>query len=198
MTIITTVDFLRHGDVQGKACYRGVTDDPLTTLGWQQMQLAIQGYNPWSAIVSSPLKRCVEFATELGLKHKIRVQPEARLQEVNFGIWEGKTALEINQLDPNGLDKFYLDPNSYTPPQAEKFIDFQARIKHVWQDLLRTYQGQHILCITHAGVIRAVFTQLLKIPVTQSFAIQVQHASLSQFQCLHTDTENFVQFNFHK
>ncbi len=198
MMNITTIDFLRHGEVQGKACYRGITDDPLTTLGLQQMQLAIQDYTPWSAIVSSPLSRCIEFANELGLKHNIPIQLEAKLQEINFGIWEGKTATEINQLDPAGLDKFYLDPSSYTPPQAEKFIIFQARIKAAWQDLLNAYQGQHILCVTHAGVIRAIFTQLLQISVSQSFAIQVQHASLSQFQCLHADTGDFVQFNFHK
>ena len=54
------IDLLRHGDT-GQRSYRGQLDDPLSTLGWSQLRAAIFGRS-WDAIVTSPLRRCAEFA----------------------------------------------------------------------------------------------------------------------------------------
>lgn len=50
-----------------------------------------------------PLARCAAFARELGGALGIPVQEDARLMELGFGAWEGKTAEELRAADPECL-----------------------------------------------------------------------------------------------
>ena len=194
MTDSTVVDLLRHGEVLGGRYYRGITDDALTETGWQQMQQRIAKMNHWNLIVSSPLQRCYAFADKLSKQRAIPLLVDQGFQEINFGSWEGKTAEQIEALEQGSLMRFYQDPICYPPPESESMFDFRERIQHSWQQLLTLHQGKHILLITHAGVIQALFSLLLNIPIQNSFAIQITHASLSRFQCFHGEAA-FVQLN---
>ena len=40
-SLVTTVDLLRHGESEGGEIFRGSIDVPLTEMGWQQMQSAV-------------------------------------------------------------------------------------------------------------------------------------------------------------
>jgi alpha-ribazole phosphatase len=198
MCLITTVDLLRHGAVQGGNYYRGSTDDLLTAEGWQQMRVWSKRQQGWTQIMSSPLCRCVDFAQELSAELQLPLYIEPRFQEIHFGDWEGKTATEIEQTQPQVLQRFYQDPLHNAPPQGETAIAFAQRVNAAWQDLLTTSRGETILLVTHAGVIRSLFCQLLKIPLAQSFAVTVDYASLSRFCCYHAEDGDFVQLKFHK
>lgn len=193
----TVVDFLRHGDVSGESCFRGVTDDPLSELGWQQMTQQCQA-GQWQHIVSSPLRRCVDFATVLARNANLELSIEKGWREINFGDWEGLTAAQINQQDPANLQQFYADPFSFTPPKAESYVHFSARIQTAWEQLIEKHAGTTVLVITHAGVIRSIFAQLLQLSAQNSFQIEVPHACLSRFSCFDDHNGRFVQLNFHK
>jgi broad specificity phosphatase PhoE len=192
--IITTVDLLRHGEVQGQACYRGITDDALTPQGWQQMHNAAAKFEDWQVIISSPLCRCLDFATELSQQKKIPLMIEKGFQEIDFGDWEGKTA---EQIEPQALTRFYQSPFDYAPPQGESLLVFQKRVNAAWQQLLNHQQGKSVLVICHAGVIRVLFCLLLQLPLETCFAIQVDHAGLTRFSCFHSENSVFTQLNFH-
>lgn len=195
--MITTVDLLRHGDVQGGACYRGSTDDPLTEYGWQQMRKAVGGRDDWQLIISSPLGRCLDFAKQSGLQKSLPLIIEAGFQEIHFGDWEGQTAEQIGQTQPEALRRFYEQPFNYPPPNGENLAVFQQRVETAWQKTLKNQQGKSILIITHAGVIRTLFCLLLKIPLEHCFAVQVDHACFTRFSCFHSDNGDFTQLNFH-
>ncbi|MDQ7090989.1 MAG: histidine phosphatase family protein [Methylococcales bacterium] len=192
----TFIDVLRHGEVLGGSYYRGITDDALTERGWQQMQQRSDTIETWDVIVSSPLQRCLKFATHLSQQRQLPLRIEVGFQEINFGDWEAKTALEIETQQLGDLMKFYQDPINNTPPNAEPILEFQQRVLKSWQELLKQQQGKRILIITHSGVIRALFSLVLDIPLKNSFAIQVNHAGLSRFQCFHGNP-NFIQLNDH-
>ena len=55
---------MRHGEPEGGGYYRGITDDPLTQTGWRQMNDAVAGRQSWEVIISSPLVRCLDFASD--------------------------------------------------------------------------------------------------------------------------------------
>ncbi len=152
----------------------------------------------WDAIISSPLRRCHHFADYLSRHQQILLQTESDFREICFGDWEGKTAGQIAALSPHALDDFYNDPVSHRPPNGEPFPEFSHRVKSVWNKYTFRHQNQHILIVTHAGVIRVLFTMLLGIPYRQSCQINIPHACLSRFTCYHTKNSNFVQLNFHK
>ena len=189
----TTIDFLRHGEASGGSYYRGSTDDPLTPKGWQQMQLAITNHH-WDHIISSPLIRCLAFAQQTNTQEETPLTITDNWQEMHFGDWEGKTADQINQQD---LMQFYKDPVNNTPANAEAFSSFLARVNLAWSNLINTYHGKHVLVITHAGVIRALFKLHLDLPANKLFNLKIDHASLTRFQCFHDTPKHFIQLEFH-
>ncbi len=193
----TTIDLLRHGEAEGGTYYRGSTDDPLTENGWQQMQHAVASPMGWNLIVSSPLSRCRQFAEHLSQKINLPLIIEQNLAEIYFGDWEGKTADEIQKISPAALAAFYQDPINNSPLSAETYPDFLLRIQTVWQELLNQYPTKHILVITHAGVIRALLSQTLEIPLIKTFAIQCDHAGLSRLEVFHAQDNKFTQLVFH-
>ena len=193
----TTIDLLRHGEVQGGACFRGSQDDPLSDTGWRQMQQQTRHID-WDMIISSPLQRCQNFAQELSRQQQIPLHIEAGLQEIDFGIWEGKTAAEIELAFPGQLQHYYDDPTHCPPACGESFSAFKKRVLQSWESLLKTCSQQHILIITHAGVIRLLFSHILGLEYQQSFQIDIPTACLSRFSCFHTDKVPYIQLNFHQ
>ena len=192
---LTYIDLLRHGEVKGGACYRGITDDLLSTKGWAQMQNKITSQSSWDIIISSPLSRCHTFAKSLSSELKLPLATAPAFQEIDFGDWEGKTAAQIN---PQMLAQFYADPVNYSAPNGEHFTDFQLRIVEAWQASLKTHRGKRILIISHAGVIRVILAHILGIDTQHSFRLKIAHACLSSIECFHDDeTEDFFQLVKH-
>lgn len=191
--MLTTIDFIRHGEVTGGSYYRGSTDDPLTPLGWQQMHQAV-AKQQWDYIISSPLMRCLNFAQQLNQQTNTPFTSDSNWQEIYFGDWEGKTAEQINSDD---LTRFYQDPINNTPKNAESLTLFLARISLAWESLINLHGGKHILVVTHAGVIRCLFSVLLNLPVINSFNLQIDHAGLTRFQSFDQHPERFVKLIFH-
>ncbi len=189
----TTIDFLRHGEVAGGSYYRGSTDDPLTEYGWQQMHKTVKG-RQWDLIISSPLQRCQTFAEHLHKQTNIPLSIDSNWQEIDFGDWEGKIADQIN---PTELMLFYQNPLINTPTNAERFCIFLSRIETAWESLLHQHAGKHILVICHAGVIRCLFNLFLDLPTNKIFNLQLDHASLTRFECFNAKPANFITLVFH-
>jgi alpha-ribazole phosphatase/probable phosphoglycerate mutase len=177
---ITTIDLMRHGEPVGGRRYRGQIDDPLSDNGWAEMRLATSHIRPWEAIISSPLKRCRDFALELGNQMGIALRFDERLKEVGFGAWEGLSGDQLREKDPTLLSRFYHDPINNRPHGAEKLDTFNNRVQQAYTQALLEHLGEHILLITHAGVIRAILTQLLDAPLASMYRISIATASLSR------------------
>ncbi len=191
----TNIDLLRHGEVLGGSCYRGITDDPLTNKGWQQMQGKLDCNKHWDVIISSPLSRCHNFAKLLSSELQLALVTTPAFQEIDFGDWEGKTA---EQIDAQLLSQFYADPVNFSPPNGEPFNDFQQRILVAWQALLEAQQGKRILLITHAGVIRIILAHSLGLDIQHSFRLKIDHACLSSLEYFHSPgAESFCQLTKH-
>ena len=103
------IDLLRHGQPEGGDRFRGLQDDPLSATGWQQMRAAVGDAAPWDGIVTSPLRRCAEFAAELAQRHELPLETEPRLHELAFGEWEGRAYSELQESEPEALQAFFRD-----------------------------------------------------------------------------------------
>ena len=193
----TTIDLIRHGEPVGGRKYRGQIDDPLSDKGWRQMWEAVADHNPWNVIISSTLSRCIEFAQELGQRHAIEVIREPRFIEIGFGEWEGRTANELNQIDPYKVQRFLTDPLNNTPPGAETLYEFEARIIEAWNDVLLQHAGQHLLLVGHAGMMRMIMRHVLEMPLERMFRIQVANAAITRIRVEHTGETSFPRLLFH-
>ena len=196
-SVTTIIDLLRHGDVEGGRKYRGQLDDPLSELGWKQLRTATSKKQDWQHIITSPLKRCAEFADELSQTHSIPLKTESKLKEVSFGLWEGKTAEQLLSNEPKEIKEYWDDPINVTPPQGECLLDFEKRIMTAWVKMLHEYQGQHILMLSHAGVMRIIICNVLGMPLTELFKLDVALAKFSRIQIEHADGKDWPRLISH-
>lgn len=179
----TLVDMIRHGQPRGGSLYRGhEIDDPLSDKGWQQMRDAVRGKAPWQHIISSPMLRCQEFARILSDEQEIPLSIEYDFREVGFGNWEGKTREQLIADNQQEYEAFYRDPVNCRPPGAEPLDDFRQRVATAYAKHLLRYNGQHILIIAHAGVMRAIIGQTLHSTPLGLYHIKVFNAGMTRLQ----------------
>jgi alpha-ribazole phosphatase/probable phosphoglycerate mutase len=197
MKRVTRIDLMRHGEPVGGRKYRGQTDDPLSDKGWAQMRGAVGEARPWNAIVSSTLARCVEFARELARRHALTLETDARLKELGFGAWEGRTPEDIRRDDAECLMRFWDDPLAHAPAGAEPLVQFQLRVLTAWQDVLARYAGRHVLIVAHAGVIRAIVGYVLDVPLARIFRLHVPSAGITRIEIERTGSYVIPRLVFH-
>jgi len=170
------VDLIRHGEPEGGNLLRGSKDDPLSDTGWQQMRAAVARHEPWDVIVSSPLRRCAEFAAELAERHGVTLEVEPNLREIAFGDWEGRTYRELTDSTPHAFQAFFRDPLNNTPPNAEPLSDFASRIHTAWDAVTARHARSHILIVSHGAVMRALYCRVTNMPLESLFSIEVPYA----------------------
>lgn len=148
------LELMRHGETEQGGGLRGSLDDRLTAVGWQQMRDACRTPGPWNRIISSPLQRCRVFAEELARCHGLELSTVADLRELHFGDWEGRHPADLMVDQAEALGRFWADPYAFTPPRAEPLVAFESRILQALTDLFQAAPDQHLLVLTHAGVMR--------------------------------------------
>jgi alpha-ribazole phosphatase len=170
------IDLLRHGDT-GQRSYRGQLDDPLSALGWTQLRAAIFG-RVWDAIVTSPMRRCSEFAHELASARRVPVRVDQRLAEYHFGDWQGVPIETLAEQQGDALARFWADPVAHPPPGAEPFASFRQRLCGALDEVAAEAASQRVLVVTHGGVIRLLRCEAEGRDFADMAGIDVPHASL--------------------
>jgi alpha-ribazole phosphatase len=158
----------RHTKVQAgrETCY-GQTNVPLAD-SFVEEAAAIKEKlpNDFDAVFCSTLNRCRVLASALEFEN---VQYEGRLIEFNFGDWENKL---WNDLDQNELNTWMQDFVNLPTPNGENVLALYERVSS-FLDEMRSKNYEKILLITHAGVIRCMWSYLLEMPVKNMFKIPV-------------------------
>ena len=87
----------------------------------------------------------------LGLRPDLTRKKDLRLQEMDFGDWEGQ---RWDAIGPAALDAWVADFAQHRPGGGESVQAFMGRVAAVWDE---TWDETHAdtVWITHAGVIRA-------------------------------------------
>ena len=125
-------------------------------------------------VFSSPLSRCLDLAKTFST----HVVTDARLQELNFGDWEGT---RFDAIDADSLQHWTDNFVTAAPPNGENFEDLYQRAGSFWQDLLAA-EAEQVLVITHAGVIRALLARALNLPLANSFQLRVDSGSVHKLR----------------
>ncbi|MFM2482194.1 histidine phosphatase family protein [Celerinatantimonas sp. YJH-8] len=141
-------------------------------------------------VYSSPLSRCVKLAKQLPGSYQL----DPRIQEINFGQWEGQA---WSQLPKDEIDAWNQDLSNYrVGSDGECYSEFRARVLQAlraWQ-----YTHQTAIWVTHAGVIRVILAEFLGLTVIQSLRIKLDYVSLSvvsgtQYPCVEMINQRIIQ-----
>lgn len=146
---------LRHAETQWTRDGRiqGRTDISLSPEGKDKLR-ALAVPREWrnAKVVSSPLRRCLETATVLGLT---RVVSDARLAEMSWGDWEGRRIEDLRAELGDAMQANEARGLDFTPPGGESPRMVFERVRGLLAEIAAA--GQPTLAIAHRGVIRAIF-----------------------------------------
>lgn len=147
---------MRHGQCEGGNVLRGRSDQPLSELGFAQMQLACATKLPETidALVSSPLSRCQVFAEYYANKQQLPCSVEAGLMEIDFGRWDGEALDTLFAEHSEALNAYWQDPWRAPLPGSEPLDVFEQRVETCIEQVLHRHSGKTLLLVTHGGVIR--------------------------------------------
>ena len=149
-----TLWLVRHAQplIEPGICY-GQLDMPADALATRECAQQLAELLPTGiAVVSSPLQRCEQLvAILIGLRPDLTYKTDLKLQEMDFGNWEGCAWADIAK---NELDAWTEDfTNHKAGHTGESVAQFMARVGRAFDGLS---PATDTLWVTHAGVIRAV------------------------------------------
>jgi alpha-ribazole phosphatase len=157
LTLIRHTSVIAHG-----LCY-GRHNPPLAET-FEQEAAAIKielDTLPDMPFYCSPTQRCRSLAEYL----QLTPQHDDRLQEINFGDWDGRPWLEI----PRKHSQAWLsDFVNHVPPNGESYLQLSQRVLAFLQELT-TKQQSHVGIITHSGVIHSILAHVRGIPLAESY-----------------------------
>jgi alpha-ribazole phosphatase len=124
-------------------------------------------------VFSSPSQRCMRLAQDLS----DQVQADELLRELHFGAWEMQPwdAIPVDQLMPWMEDFVEL-----RPPDGENFRDLSGRAAGFLEKIRDINSKKNLVIITHAGFIRALLCQVLEIPLSNAFQIEVGYLAMTR------------------
>lgn len=166
LTKPTRLLLVRHGEtaMTAEKRYSGRTDVPLSERGVAQSlavaaRIAQLGV-PVSAIVSSPLSRCVATASAIGRGLGLSVGIEADLVECDFGAWDGMTFEAVRKLYPRELDG-WLRSTAMAPPGGESFQKVAVRVRRAVQSLQQLHGEAVVVVVSHVSPIKILLRDAL-------------------------------------
>ncbi|SEI37693.1 alpha-ribazole phosphatase [Dyadobacter sp. SG02] len=119
---------------------------------------------------SSPALRCTELAKALSPTFLT----DYRLQELDFGEWEGKT---WDTVDQHALQAWMDDYVNVCTPGGESMMQMYARVREFWTELGQL-RYRKVGIVTHAGVIRLILSIVNQIELTSIFDIKIAYGEV--------------------
>jgi 2,3-bisphosphoglycerate-dependent phosphoglycerate mutase/probable phosphoglycerate mutase len=175
----TDVWLVRHTQTDWNQArrYQSHTNRPLTPFG--QARAAAVAYRlrrtRFHAVISSGLVRTDAIADLVAAQQPSlpSVQRDARWGEADHGAWEGLTYPQVVARYVDQAQERFAAPWQSRAHGGESMGDLWSRIESAWIDLLRLYNGQRILVVTHATPVQLLLCALLKLPFEQYWQFRI-------------------------
>ena len=132
-------------------------------------------------IVTSPLRRARQTAELIAGSAALAagVESEPRLEEMDYGRWEGLTYEQIREHDAALRDAWEADPATIACPDGESGDDVAERCRAFLGDLIESHGGDPgadrlVLAVGHSTTNRILICVALDIPLAEYRARIVQ------------------------
>lgn len=165
MTAAADLIVWRHGRTEWNDTgrFQGQLDPPLDAVGHAQAAgaaVALRSLHP-AAVVSSDLDRA--RATAAYLSDDITY--DARLRELDVGLWGGLTRPEIEQRFP-GTYAAWLRGEDVHREGGESLAEVTVRAREAVDEHLARVPGRPLVIVSHGGTSRAIVLSLLGLPLS--------------------------------
>ncbi|MBS4538564.1 alpha-ribazole phosphatase [Clostridium sp. D2Q-11] len=165
---------VRHPETEANyhKLYIGQTESQYTDKGKAQVEKILNEIDyTVDVIYTSPMSRCKLLAEEVSKKLGTKIMIENRINEINFGVFEGKDFKEVKELYPDIWENWTRDYINYSIPKGESLIDVYSRVEEFLESLKNTETTN--ICITHGGIIQTIITLLLELDIDQRWHFRI-------------------------
>ena len=172
---------LRHA--QSEANLRGVLAGPdnsvnLSDTGRKQsvkVSKHLQNIN-FQEIYCSPISRCMQTIQPLlGSKPSIQVVQEVKIQEMNYGQWNGKDLKALSK--KRDWQSIQSAPSKFTFPDGESFNQLRRRVSSFLSEI--SDKDGPLLVVSHGDVIKMILACTLDLPTDKFQNFVIEPASIS-------------------
>ena len=173
---------IRHGQTEMNAqnLYFGKLNPPLNDLGIEQACMAKEKLSniAYDCIYSSPLERTKETAEICNYLDK-EIIYDSRLEEINFGIFEGLTFKEISEQYPNEVKEMEKNWKSFNYITGESLEELYQRAVSFLETLDYTKDN---LIISHWGIINCIISYFVSGTLDTYWKFKVDNCSMVIFE----------------
>lgn len=173
---------IRHGETPWTVAkrYQGTTDVPLSSKGIRQAKAiarALRTVRP-TCLYTSTLGRARETAQSVGRELGLRPVADQRLNEINFGKWEGayyhrlpqKAGAQFRQWREGKLKK---------PPGGESISSLARRVGQFLKEILNNHPEEAVAVVSHGGPIKMFLFKALKADCSSIWSFRIDPGSIS-------------------
>lgn len=177
---------VRHGATEWSSARRfaGSRDIPLSEDGRRQCEAvarALAESRP-AAVWASPLERARTSAEILTKPHRLPVRLDGAFREMGFGQWEGLTREEVAARFPREWEAWRTSPTAVTAPDGESVAAVAARVAAGLEALRSQHDGQTVILVSHAMVIRLLVLDALGLDLDRLWTVEATPGGISELE----------------
>jgi len=179
----TLIYLLRHGEVLHAETRRfiGHLDVPLSALGERQCaaQAARLASVELAAVFASDLSRARRTGEIVGAPHGLAPTVVPALREMAMGRWDGLTAAEIRQREPEQFAEWMARVGEFPFPDGESVPDLEARAWPAFESIVADHSGRAVAVVAHGGTNRTLLCRALGLPRSRLLAFGQDYGALT-------------------
>lgn len=180
----TRIVLARHGQtpLSVDRRYSGQGDPELTEVGVTQAEQTarrLAATPHLSAVVSSPLRRCLGTAERVAETAGVPLVVDTDFIETDFGSWEGLTFAEAAERDPD-VHSRWLGDTAVAPPGGESFAIVRARVERGLRRIVEERPGGVVAVVSHVTPIKLAIRAGLNANEDMLFRLHLDLASVSE------------------
>jgi broad specificity phosphatase PhoE len=187
--------FTRHGQTAVNAAGRlqGRLDEPLSELGGVQADALADLFanEAVTRVVSSPLVRARDTAAAIATRHRLSVDVDERLIELDYGAWDGVALVDVDTAD---WTAWRADP-AFAPPSGESLLDVTKRVAAFVADASAGTPTGLVVAVSHVSPIKAAACCALGIDERATWRMQLGLASVTRIGTRSDGTAFLLSFN---
>lgn len=183
----TTLILVRHGitaHTQEKRFSGGLAsaNPPLVEEGREQVRLSAEWLKPLadkvSVVIGSPVQRTWQSAEIVASVLGKDLVAEPCFAEMEFGVWDGLTFVEVAEQFPGQLDT-WLGSYTWAPEGGESFEAVNERVLAGLERLLDEHRGETVVVVSHVTPIKTLVARALGRGISSLFHMELAPASVT-------------------
>lgn len=190
---------IRHGEVEERyqRIFGGRIDMNLSANGEQQAErlASSMAHLHVDRLYCSPMKRAQRTAAPIAGAKGLPIETLPDLREVDFGVWTGHAWHEIPHKFGAPASSWLHHLDRDTIEGAESGERLVGRLRPIYQAWLENQHSASAAVVCHGGVIRALLSLILNLPLPATANLDVDYGSLTAIQ-LHEHGPELTLLNY--